>query len=45
MSRSLYETQPAFRAELDRCAALLAPMMDRPLLEILFWRGQCAGGH
>ena len=36
MGRSLYETQPTFRAALDRCAALLAPELDRPLLELLF---------
>ncbi|UUO06408.1 aminotransferase class I/II-fold pyridoxal phosphate-dependent enzyme [Blastopirellula sp. J2-11] len=35
MSRTLYETQPIYRATLDRCAAILAPY-DVPLLEILF---------
>src|SRR5581483_2788316 len=36
MGRGLYETQPAFRAALDRCAALLQGELDRPLLEVLF---------
>ena len=36
MGRQLYETQPVFRAALDRCAEILQPLMDRPLLEILF---------
>lgn len=36
MGEELYETQPAFRRELDRCAALLDDRLDRPLLELLF---------
>jgi acyl transferase domain-containing protein/acyl carrier protein len=36
MARGLYETVPVFRAALDRCAAGLAPYLDRPLLEVLF---------
>ncbi|WP_129674294.1 type I polyketide synthase [Candidatus Chloroploca sp. Khr17] len=36
MSRGLYQTQPVFRAALDRCAAILARHLDRPLHEILF---------
>src|SRR5207248_2940962 len=36
MGRQLYETEPLFRAELDRCAELLRPHLDRPLLEVLF---------
>ncbi|TWT32734.1 type I polyketide synthase [Blastopirellula retiformator] len=35
MSKSLYETQPIYRATLDRCAEILA-QYDVPLLEILF---------
>ncbi len=36
MGRQLYDTQPTFRAALDRCAGLLAPHLDRPLLEVMF---------
>ena len=36
MSRRLYETTPVFRAALDRCAELLRPALDRPLLDVLF---------
>jgi acyl transferase domain-containing protein/NADPH:quinone reductase-like Zn-dependent oxidoreductase/SAM-dependent methyltransferase/acyl carrier protein len=36
MGRQLYDSQPVFRAELDRCAALLVPHLDRPLLDLLF---------
>ena len=36
MGRQLYETQPTFRAALDRCAALLDEHLDRPLLSLLF---------
>jgi len=36
MGRQLYHTQPAFRAELDRCAAVLEPLLERPLLDVLF---------
>ena len=32
---ALYETQPVFREALDRCAELLAPQLDRPLLSLL----------
>lgn len=35
MGRQLYRTQPEFRAELDRCAAVLAPLLERPLLDVL----------
>ena len=36
MGRSLYQTQPVFRAALDRCAELLRPHLDRPLLDVIF---------
>ncbi|MFI4876497.1 MAG: type I polyketide synthase, partial [Blastopirellula sp. JB062] len=35
MSRTLYETQPIYRATLDRCASILA-QYDVPLIDILF---------
>ncbi|MBX3611472.1 MAG: SDR family NAD(P)-dependent oxidoreductase [Hydrogenophaga sp.] len=36
MSRGLYETEPVFRRELDRCAAWLDTRLSRPLLPVLF---------
>jgi acyl transferase domain-containing protein len=36
MGRSLFETQPAFRRALERCHELLRPLMDRPLLSVLY---------
>ncbi|HLF24789.1 MAG TPA: beta-ketoacyl synthase N-terminal-like domain-containing protein, partial [Anaerolineae bacterium] len=36
MGRQLYETQPTFRATLDRCDELLRPHLEQPLLSILF---------
>ncbi|HEX4150141.1 MAG TPA: acyltransferase domain-containing protein, partial [Pirellulales bacterium] len=41
MARQLYETQPVFRAELNRCADLLKPHLDQPLLDVMF--GQANG--
>jgi acyl transferase domain-containing protein len=35
MGRTLYETQPLFRAVIDRCAALCAPL-GVPLLDVLY---------
>jgi len=35
MARTLYETQPTFRRTLDRCAELLRPHLDKPLLSLL----------
>jgi acyl transferase domain-containing protein len=36
MGRRLYETEPVFRAVLGQAAAVLAPVLARPLLEVLF---------
>ena len=36
MGRQLYETQPIFQQNVDRCAKILQPYLDRPLLEILY---------
>ncbi len=36
MGRELYETQPVFRECLDRCARLLEPQLEKPLLEVMF---------
>lgn len=35
MARPLYETEPAFRAEIDRCAKILDPVLDIPLHRLL----------
>ena len=35
MGRELFETQPVFRRELERCAEIL-PLLDKPLLEVIF---------
>ncbi|MEI8397435.1 MAG: type I polyketide synthase, partial [Rhodospirillaceae bacterium] len=36
MARDLYQTQPVFRAALDRCAEAMRPHLNPPLLDILF---------
>jgi malonyl CoA-acyl carrier protein transacylase/thioesterase domain-containing protein/aryl carrier-like protein len=36
MGRTLYEREPVFRAALDRCAAAMEALLDRPLLAVLF---------
>jgi len=36
MGRQLYETQPSFRAALERCDQLLRPHLERPLLSVIF---------
>lgn len=36
MARGLYDTQPGFRAAVDECAEILRPLLDRPLLSVLF---------
>ncbi len=39
MGRDLYRTQPVFRAAIDRCRAIADPLLDAPLLDILFTEG------
>ncbi len=36
MGRLLYDTQPTFRAALDRCAEILRPILERPLLSVIY---------
>ncbi len=36
MGRHLYDTQPVFRHELDRCAAILDTLLNRRLVDLLF---------
>ncbi|OKH17705.1 beta-ketoacyl synthase [Hydrococcus rivularis NIES-593] len=36
MGSQLYQTQPTFRATLDRCAEILQPYLEKPLLEVLY---------
>jgi amino acid adenylation domain-containing protein len=36
MGRGLYETEPVFRAEIDRCAELLLPRLGMDLREVLY---------
>ncbi len=36
MGQQLYETQPVFRAALDRCDRILRPYLEQPLLEVLY---------
>jgi acyl transferase domain-containing protein len=36
MGRELYEAEPAFRAAMDRCDALLTPQLGRSLLSVIF---------
>jgi amino acid adenylation domain-containing protein len=36
MGRGLFETQPAFRRALEQCAAVIDPMLGRPLLEVIY---------
>lgn len=36
MARDLYHNEPVFRAEMDRCLALLQPQLDSDLLALLY---------
>ncbi|MBD2773049.1 polyketide synthase [Iningainema tapete] len=36
MGRQLYQTQPTFRQTLDRCNEILRPLLEKPLLEVLY---------
>ncbi len=36
MGRELYQTQPVFKEWLDRCAVILEPLLNQPLLDVLY---------
>ena len=36
MGKQLYQTQSTFRKAIDRCAEILQPYLDQPLLEVLY---------
>ena len=36
ISHQLYDTQPTFKQAIDRCAEILKPYLDKPLLEVLY---------
>ena len=36
MGHALYETSPTFKAAFDRCDEILRPLLDRPLLSVLY---------
>src|SRR6185436_9009468 len=40
MGRRLYETQPIFRSTIDRCDEILRPLLDRPLVSLLYPGGE-----
>jgi myxalamid-type polyketide synthase MxaB len=43
MAKELYRTQPVFREALDRCAAVVRPLLERPLLDVLYGANQDHG--
>ena len=36
MGQALYRTEPVFREALDRCAAVIDPLLDTPLIPMMF---------
>nr|AHA12079.1 polyketide synthase type 1 [Streptomyces sp. CNH287] len=42
MGRGLYDTEPVFREAMDRCAELLRPHLDKPLLDVVYGSGEDA---
>lgn len=40
MGRTLYETSPTFKRALDRCDDILRPLLERPLLSVLYPEGE-----
>ncbi len=45
MGRGLYDSEPAFRADVDRCCELLRPLLGLDLREVLFEQGDEASGR
>jgi microcystin synthetase protein McyG len=45
MGRALFETQPVFRRELQKCDEILKPVLDKSMLEILFSDGHQLNGE
>jgi len=43
MGRQLFETEPVFREQLKLCAELFSPLLDKPLLEVMFDSGPANG--
>jgi acyl transferase domain-containing protein/acyl-CoA synthetase (AMP-forming)/AMP-acid ligase II/acyl carrier protein len=36
MAKQLYDTEPVFRATMDRCDEILRPLLDTPLLDVIY---------
>jgi amino acid adenylation domain-containing protein len=45
MARDLYENNAGFRADIDRCAAILRPYLERDLREVLYPAQRTEGDH